>query len=133
MANKPEGVPDYDDAGSIQASEGGEGWHPELPRVDFTGLLGKKLVFLEIEKRQSTYDETKQYGLIRCVCPGKALTGELDDESVVVDKGAEFTSSTGRVRVVEQLDKADLPTKGEVTKGSKSSGGFDIWELVPWS
>ena len=70
---------------------------------------------------------------MRCVCPGKALTGELDDESVVVDKGAEFTTSTGRVRVVEQIDKATLPTKGTVSKGSKSSGGFDIWELVPWS
>lgn len=133
MAKNQEGVPDYEEAGQIQASEGGEGWHPELPRVKFEGLLGKDLVFLEIEKRQSTYDEAKQYGLIRCVCPGKALSGELDDESVVVDKGAEFTTSTGRVRVVEQIDKATLPTKGTVSKGSKSSGGFDIWELVPWS
>ena len=56
MATKPEGVPNWDDAGAIQASEGGEGWHPELPRVKFEGLLGKDLVFLEIEKRQ-------------CACP----------------------------------------------------------------
>ncbi len=136
--DKPEveAQPNYDDVPAVAEAEGGAGWHPELPRVEFTGLLGKQLVFLETEERESSYstpEKPKTYTIMRAVCPGKALTGIFEDESVVVDAGAEFTASTGRVRVCEQLDKATLPSKGEVSKGNKSSGGFDIWELVPWS
>lgn len=132
-----EGVPKYDDVQNIEPSKGGEGWNPELPKVKFEGLLGKQLVFLEIsDKRESSFgtpDSPKFYLLARAVCPGKALSGELEDETVVVDAGAEFTTSVGRVRIFDQLSAATFPSKGAVSKGSKSSGGFDIWELEPWS
>lgn len=134
---EPEALPNYDDVPGVEPSKGGEGWNPELPKVKFEGLLGKQLVFLEIsDKRESSFgtpDNPKYYLLARAVCPGKALTGELEDETVVVEAGAEFTTSVGRVRILDQLDAATLPSKGAVSKGSKSSGGFDIWELEPWN
>ncbi|KKM22431.1 hypothetical protein LCGC14_1625390 [marine sediment metagenome] len=132
-----EAVPSYEDAGGIEPSTGGDGWHAELPRVDFKGLLGQNLVFIEIDVRASDFKgadgQDKQYALARCTCPDGELKGTLEDESVTLDAGDEFTCSTGRVRIVEQLRKAALPVKGTPTKGSQSKKGFDIWELVPWS
>lgn len=140
MAVKGE-VPDIEHAPSIEPAEGGEGWHSELPRVKFDAFLGKQITILEVEWRDSSFGQSeeegpkKQYALLRVVCPDSVPgTEQLDEgeKALIVDGGTEVTTSTGRVRVCDQIRKAHtLPVKGEVAIGGKTSGGFDIWELRP--
>ena len=144
MAKKPEEVPDIASAPSIAPPSGGEGWHSDLPRVKFEALLGKVVTILEVEWRDSSFktsdDERQkpQYALLRVQCPstlpGVLVDDEGDEEALIVDAGAEVTTSTGRMRVCEQIRKAEgsesgLPVKGEVVVAGKTKAGFDIWEL----
>ncbi len=145
MAKTPEEVPDITSAPSIAPASGGEGWHSDLPRVKFEAFLGKVITILEADWRESTFkvqgDESAkkpQYALLRVQCPDKLPGVLVDDEggeeAVIVDAGVEVTTSTGRIRICEQIRKAQnsesgLPVKGEVAEAGKTSGGFEIWEL----
>ena len=138
MAKKPEEVPDIASAPSIAPPSGGEGWHADLPRVKFEALLGKVVTILEVEWRDSSFGEKPKYALLRVQCPstlpGVLVDDEGDEEALIVDAGAEVTTSTGRMRICEQIRKAEgsesgLPVKGEVVVAGKTKAGFDIWEL----
>lgn len=134
-------IPDYDDQDQIEASSGGEGWHPDLPRVEFAALNGKAISVLEVDFRDSTFDTPeegkapKQYALIRFACNDVQVPGTDDeDKPVKVQPGEEATTSCGGVRVVEQLKKraGDFPVRCEIGK-VKTTRGYDMWELKPVS
>lgn len=144
MAKKPEEVPDIASAPSIAPPSAGEGWHSDLPRVKFEAFLGKVITILEADWRDSSFqtgDENRkkpQYALLRVQCPstlpGVLVDDKGDEEALIVEAGAEVTTSTGRIRICEQIRKAQsseqgLPVKGEVVQAGKTKGGFDIWEL----
>ncbi len=143
MAVKGE-VPNIDDAPSIEPASGGEAFHSELPRVKFEAFLGKVITIREVDWRDSTFvpkDESapkRQYALMVVQCPDKVpgvnVSDDGDESPIIVEPGAEVTTSTGRVRICDQIRKAvTLPVKGEVAIAGKTSGGFDIWELRPVS
>lgn len=141
MAKVKGEVPNIDDAPSIEPPSGGEGWHTELPRVKFEAFLGKVITIKEVEWRDSAFakdDEgpKKQYALMVVQCPdsvpGTNVSDEGDESPVIVEPGLEVTTSTGRIRICDQIRKAvTLPVKGEVAIGGQTKGGFDIWELRP--
>ena len=128
-------IPDYDEAAEVPQSEGGEGWHPDLPRVKFEVLLGKRILVDEVEFRDSEYDEPqegkphKQYALIRFRPADKSVPGEFEEDSVVVEAGDEATTSCGGVRVVDQLRRTEtFPAKTEVAR-EKTKKGYQLWVL----
>lgn len=141
---KAEDVPDIPDAPSIADAPSGEGWHTDLARVKFEAFLGKVITVLEVDWRDSTFkntDESRpkpQYALLRVQCPSSVPGVRVDDdqneEPVIVPAGEEVTTSTGRIRICEQIKRAEdsdkgLPVKGEVVIAGQTAGGYDIWEL----
>ena len=134
-------IPNYDDQDQIEASSGGEGWHPDLPRVEFAALNGKAISILEVDFRDSTFDTPeegkapKQYALIRFAVNDVQVPGTDDeDKEVKVLPGEEATTSCGGVRVVEQLKKrqGEFPVRCSVGR-IKTKRGYFMWELTPVS
>lgn len=131
-----EAVPSYDDVPSIPAASGGEGWHPDLPRVKWDALLGVAILIEEFDLRDSTFNvsedpnvEKKKYALVRFRTIDKAVPGTFEDGAVVVTINEEATTGIGGVRVIDQLKKVQrFPTKGRVGR-EKTRGGRPIWQL----
>ena len=128
-------IPDYDAAGEVATSEGGEGWHSDLPRVEFKALLGKRILIEEVTFRNSDYDTPaegqapKQYALILFRSADAKVPGELDGNVVEVAPGEQATTSCGGVRVVDQLRRTkDFPIKTEVGQ-EKTTRGYQMLVL----
>ena len=109
-------VPEVDDVPNVEEA-GGDSWYPDLPRVAMDALYGRQIVVLEINLRDSTFEEGKKYALIRLSLIDKAVKGTHDDEAVDIGMGDECTTMTGSGRIVDQLRRVtSFPIKGEVAR-----------------
>ena len=128
-------APDYANLPGPADASGGEALWPDLPRAKFEALMGKALVFLEASFRASDPKYGKdgtEFAVVRVTSPDAIVSGvDTEGAPVTIAAGDEFTTSTGGVRVVEQLRNTTEFPFASTPGREQTQGGRTIYTLLP--